>query len=60
MWFEHFNKISANRAKRAKRADETRNKKKANDYNSTNNKLPIPPTETEDDTCVICEMPDPR
>lgn len=40
-------------------AAKTRRKKKANDYNSANNKLRIPPTETEDDTCVICEMPHP-
>jgi hypothetical protein len=59
MWFEHLNQIAENRAKGAKKAAETRRKKKAQANNSTTNDLPGQSSESTENICLICDMADP-
>ena len=56
MWFEHLNQIAENRAKGAKKAAETRRKRKMNGNNAKTNSHPRKATKNTDDICLICEM----
>ena len=57
MWFEHLHQISVNRAEGARKAAETRKRKKANAHakpaNSPNH------TPSDDQFCLACEMINP-
>ena len=62
MWFEHLNQIAVNRVEGARKAAETRKRKKGKKATEHAEEHPSLTTQTPDDDdepCIICEMTDP-
>ena len=58
MWFEHLHQISVNRAEGARKAAETRKRKKANAHAKPANSPNHTPSDN-DQFCLACEMINP-
>ena len=57
MWFEHLNQVALNRMEGARKAAETRKRKKGT---AERPEVSIPQTTNDsDETCLVCEMVDP-